>query len=84
MQLSSIRVESHMSDFEYIIASSPDREKVFCEIYYHGKIIAEISQETSNLCLEIYPPKNKKWWNLPLEDFQKAIDYGKNHLLGKI
>ena len=71
-----------MNNFEYLITSSPEREKLCCEIYYNGEIIAEISQETQELLLEIYPSKKEKWWSIPLEEFEKAISYAKNHLLG--
>jgi hypothetical protein len=73
-----------MNDFEYLITSSPDREKLSCEIYYQGEIIAEISQETPDVLLEIYPPKNKDWWTIPLKSFQKAVAYASDHLDGKI
>ena len=50
-----------MNDFEYLITSSPEREKLSCEIYYQDEILAEIFQETTEFLLEIYPSKNKKW-----------------------
>ncbi len=71
--------------YELLITSSPEREKVFCEIYYKGKILGEISQENETLLLEIYSyPLNQKWWQLSLEEFQEILDLGKKHLLGKI
>jgi hypothetical protein len=69
-------------DFEFIIVSSPDREKVTCEIYYKDELIAEISQEIEELLLEIYPPNVKKWWTIPLFQFQTAIEDARKHLLG--
>jgi len=68
-------------DFEFIIASPFDREKLICEIYYKGEIIAEISQETEELALEIYPTLKKKYWEIPLAQFQKTLEDAKNHLL---
>lgn len=73
----------HKNDFEFIIASPFDREKLVCEICYKGKAIAEISQETEEFMLEIYPPGEKKWWNVPLVQFQEALEYAKKHLVGK-
>ncbi len=71
-------------DYELLIASSPEREKVYCEIYYKGKILGEISQESKKLSLEIYSnPIKEKWWQFSLEEFQEMLEIGKNHLLGK-
>jgi hypothetical protein len=70
-------------DFEFVIASTPDREKVICEIYYQNELIGEISQETSELLLEIYPSTVQKWWAIPLFQFQTALEEAKTHLLGK-
>lgn len=69
-------------DFELLITSSPDREKVTCEILYRNEILAEISQETDELLLEIYYSPTKKWWGVPLIQFQKILEDAKNHLLG--
>ena len=69
-------------DFEIIIASSTDREKVACEIYFHNELLAEISQETDELLLELYAPQAKKWWDIPLDQFQKILEDAKRHLLG--
>ncbi len=69
--------------FEFTIVSAYDREKLTCEISYKNEIIAEISQETNEFMLEIYPSKMNKWWEIPLAAFQQALEDGKNHLLGK-
>jgi hypothetical protein len=71
------------NNFEFIIASPIDREKLICEIYYQNEIIAEISQETDELMIEIYPCQKNKFWELPLIQFQNALEYAKNHLLSK-
>lgn len=69
-------------DFEYIIASCEEREKVMCEIYYQGEFLGEISQETEELLLEIYPNSTKKCWAIPLSQFQEALKIAKQFLLG--
>ena len=72
------------NNYELQIVSSPDREKVYCEIYYKGQILAEISQEKPELLLEIYSyPDNEKWWQFSLEEFQKILELAKKHLLNK-
>ena len=58
-------------------------EKLICEIYYNNEIIAEISQETDELILEIYPCAISDYWEIPLHKFQMALEYAKNHLLSK-
>lgn len=69
-------------DFEFIIASTQDREKVICEIYYQNELIGEISQETAEVLLEIYPSTVQKWWAIPLFQFQTVLEEAKKHLLG--
>jgi len=69
-------------DFEFVIASAPDREKVFCEIYYKSDLIAEISQETKELIVAIYSHPSNKWWEVPLIPLQNAIEEAKKHLMG--
>jgi hypothetical protein len=70
------------NDFEFIIASPFDREKLICEIYYKYEIIAEISQENEELMLEIYPSQKEKWWEIPLVQFQNVLEDAKKHLSG--
>ena len=73
------------NNYELQIASSQDREKVYCEIYYKGQIIDEISQEQNKLLLEIYSyPINEQWLQFNLEEFQKKLELGKNIKLKKI
>jgi len=69
--------------FEFTIVSAYDREKLTCEICYKNEIIAEISQETDELMIEIYPPQTSKWWTISLVQFQEALEDAKNHLLSK-
>lgn len=70
-----------INDFEFIIASPIDREKLICEIYYKGELIAEISQETHELTLEIYSARTRKSWEIPLLQFQNALESAKKYLL---
>lgn len=69
-----------IKDFELLICSSCDLEKLTCEIYYKNEIIAEISQETSELKLEIYAPQKNQWWTIPLVQFQEILEFAKNYL----
>lgn len=73
------------NNYELLIVSSPERKKVYCEIYYQGRILGEISQEEDKLLLEIYSyPIQNKWWQFSLEEFQEILELGKKHLSGKL
>ena len=69
------------NDFEFIIASPSNREKLVCEIYYKNEILAEISQEKEEVIIEIYPSQAKKWWELPLVQFQNALEEARKYLI---
>ncbi len=70
-------------DFEFIIGSPVELEKLVCEIYYKEEIVAEISQETKELKIEIYSPQGSKWWTFSLVQFQIVLDQAKDYLLDK-
>lgn len=71
--------------YELLIVSSPEREKVYCEIYYEGKILSEISKENKDFLIEIYSyPIKKKWWKVSLIEFQEILEIGKKYLLGEL
>ena len=60
-------------DFKFIIASPFDREKLICEIYYRDEIFTELSQETNEFMLEIYPSQTNQWWTIPLTSTSSDI-----------
>lgn len=68
-----------MRNFDFLIASDSDHEKVFVEIYYQQKYIALISQENGvdNLIIE-FPGLNLNEAvisrSLPLNDFSILIN----------
>ncbi len=70
-------------DFEFIIGSPVELEKLICEIYYREEMVAEISQETEELKIEIYSPVNSQWWTFPSVQFQIILDQAKDYLLAK-
>jgi len=71
-----------IDNFELLIGSPVDREKLVCEIYFENEIFAEISHETGDFLIEIYPHPKNKWWSLSLDKLQEIIFIGKQHLLG--
>lgn len=66
--------------FEYIIVGALDREKLTCEIRYKNEVLAEINQETDELRVEIFE-STTRYWEIPLEDFQDALETGRKFLL---
>ena len=70
------------SDFEFIVTSPFDREKLVCEIYYKGVILAEISRETRQPVVVLYSHP-KKWWEFPLNELQEVLEKARQHLLGQ-
>lgn len=66
--------------FEFLIGSPIDRENLICEIYYNKQVIAEISQETEELQLEIYCPDRSGTLSVSLDEFQNALNQAKQLL----
>ena len=69
-----------MNKFRITIASLPDRENLVAEISYENRQIAEISQETDKLIIQIYSHLNK-YWEFDLEEFQNVIEKAKQRLI---
>ena len=70
-----------MKNFRITINSLPDRENIVAEIYYRHYQVAEISQETNELLIQIYSYKDKDYWEFSLEEFQKVIEVAKQKLI---
>lgn len=64
------------------LASPPDREHLVAEIWLGNNQVAEISQESSEPVLEIYPNPEGGAWLLPLASFVAAVQQATQHLLG--
>lgn len=71
-----------VGNYELIIFGALEMENLSCEIYYKGESIADITQETGELLLSIYPSTSEKYWNVSLIEFQEILEIAKNHLLG--
>lgn len=70
-----------MRNFEIVIASLPDREKVVAEIYCDNIQWAEISQETGDLIVQFYTHPLKKYWEFSLEKAIEVLEKSKKKLL---
>jgi hypothetical protein len=64
------------------IASVPDREKLVAELWYDQELWGEISQDTGELILEIYPGTTRPFRQLKCEELITAVQQAKDKLLG--
>jgi hypothetical protein len=71
-----------IADFEFLITSPVNLEKLTCEIYYKGECVAIISQETNEYIIELGPSPKTKCWTFILEEFQEVLENAKNYLRG--
>jgi hypothetical protein len=62
------------------IASVPDREKLVAELWYNQELWGEISQETGELILEIYPNPACSQHQLKCEELLMAVQQAKAQL----
>lgn len=70
-----------MSDYETLLASSPDREGVTGELWYRGALVADVFAEAGQLRLQIHAPPTDPWWDLGFDDFQRAISSLRSRLV---
>lgn len=63
-----------------IIASSPDREKVFAELYSDDKGWGIVSQGESSLTLEIYPNPDLSPMKFKLNEVIHILEQAKHKL----
>jgi hypothetical protein len=58
------------------IASVPDRDNLVAELWYENEQWGEISQETENLQLEMYPrssEENDNVWSFDLNEIMESL-----------
>lgn len=58
------------------IASVPDRDNLVAELWYEDEQWGEISQETENLRLEMYPRssgENNNVWSFDLNEIMESL-----------
>lgn len=72
-----------MEKFRITLASLPDREHLVAEILYDGIEWAEISQETSELIVQIYSHPTKDFWEFPLDETLEALEMARAKLLNE-
>ena len=69
--------------FRVCISSPPDREKLVAEIFVGNEQIAELSQEHSDLEIEVYPRRDGKAWFLGFNDLMGALTEAQRRLTGR-
>lgn len=65
-----------------LIASAPDREHVYLEIWLNDEMIAEMTNENGELKVIFYFDKNP--WEFDYWVFVELLEEGRNKLLGKV
>ena len=70
-----------MERFRITIASLPDRENLVAEITCDGIEWAEISQETDQMIVQIYPNPQQELWEFPIDEALLALENAKQRLL---
>ncbi len=70
-------------NFSFLITSPSEYEKLICEIYYKGEMIAFLTQENNKFLVHLYGPLNAEHWEIPFDEFQGALAYAKEHLVGE-
>lgn len=69
------------NDFQITIASLPDREHLVAEVLYKGVQWAEISQETEEIVVQLYPHPRQHYWEFPYDDAVAALQQAKQKLV---
>jgi hypothetical protein len=70
-----------MEKFRITVASLPDREQLVAEILYEGVQWAEISQEASELIVQLYSHPRQEYWEFPLEKALEALKQAQKRLM---
>lgn len=69
---------------EIIIASLPDRTRLVAEVWIDNQQFAEISQETADVLVELYPPTKDKMWKVDYQTLVNTLEDAKNKLLSSV
>lgn len=69
-------------NFKYVICSDVDFEDLVAEIGYNLNRVCTLTQENGfdKMRVILYPPKDKEYWDFPLNDFLKVIEDAKSRL----
>jgi hypothetical protein len=69
-------------EFEIILSSDCEHERLCAEIYFNGEFVAFITQEEGleNATIDFEPRKNNLKWTFSLSEFLKTLEKAKDHL----
>jgi hypothetical protein len=69
-------------NFEFTVTSDVDFEDLIADIGFDNHLVVVLTQEEGfqNLRIRIYPPKNKKFWDFRLDEFENIIHRAKKRL----
>ncbi len=69
---------------QVMIASAPDREKIYAELSCDGEEWGIVSDEEGLLVLELYPRSSGQAWILDYEDALRALQDAQRRLSGDV
>lgn len=69
-------------DLRLVVASPPDREQLVVELWQADEMCAEVSNETGEWVLEVYPKLAGGAWQFDYKDFLSAVTRARSTLLG--
>lgn len=69
-----------MSHLTIEVASVPDRDELVAELWQGSEQVAELSNESGRLVLQVYPPKTGAW-EFELSRFEEALAELRRRLL---
>ncbi|MBK8146920.1 MAG: hypothetical protein IPN69_18810 [Acidobacteria bacterium] len=67
-------------EFRFCISSPPDRKYLVAEIFWGEEQVAEISRETSEFEVELYPRRTGQGWHLNFDEFINVLSLAKGAL----
>ena len=69
--------------FEILVASDPEREEVYAELWHDNEMWGEITQEGGKVLLHLYPRQDGEPWSFPPEVAEQQIRDARHALLGE-
>lgn len=59
--------------FRIQVASVPDREDLVAEIWFGSEQVAELRREEAGARIQLYPPRQERWWDFPYSEFLDVL-----------
>jgi hypothetical protein len=68
---------------QLVVCSSPDRERLFLEIWLGDDMCEELNQECDRLVLQIYPRRDGRPWEIDFEEAMLTLAEAKKKLVDR-